>query len=261
MGTTILIITALVIIALPVTLMIHSRASEERKRDEIEESRQEQIERRRRVEDAVPLFSGVTFPDEIKPLMQRALAVREAFESLSTFQDADRWDHEAGEVADGLMAMANLARPEVTARREILARYVATTSDEYETKRNRAAKAQGIIDIAEGAVITLDREADSLLERIEVTPNNKKDQRTVLRGLRAEKKELAIQKRETRGEMADVHRETRLVRAGRAQREAAIAPHEDAVSALERQAIAIERRIAWVKRFGDEAEGETELSG
>ena len=97
----------------------------------------------------------------------------------------------------------------------------------------------------------------------------------MLRELRAEKKELQVQKREIAAQKRELNQVVRDASAnagihkgwlsttydGRqaaAQRRALrrvkielLAPHEDAKTHIERQLVDLDRRIAWVERFGD----------
>jgi chromosome segregation ATPase len=142
----------------------------------------------------------------------------------------------------------------------------------------RIRKAEDAIQKAEEHGAEIVRTIEELGERIDLTPNNKSEQRALLKELRATKKDLGAQKREAKASMADIRRDAREQasaaapavsstwsrkmaaaerRAIRDAKDRALQPHEDEVSALERQIAAVERRIAWVQRFGDEEPDES----
>jgi nucleoid DNA-binding protein len=117
----------------------------------------------------------------------------------------------------------------------------------------------------------LEEIADHLLELIDFTPNDEADRKGLLKELRLEKKELQLQKREVAAEMKAVRTEARQAAARiepiplrgfskysaidrrriRREKESLLKPAENAKAALDRQLVAIDRRINWLERFGE----------
>jgi len=105
--------------------------------------------------------------------------------------------------------------------------------------------------------------------KIDFTPNSLKEQKVLLKELRAQKKELQLQKREITATIKAIRREARTqsVHAGqilfsynsksaaiqrrqiRYKKEAKLRPHEDAMTAIERQLLQIDKDIFWVESF------------
>jgi hypothetical protein len=197
------------------------------------------------------------------------------FLNLRTFQDVARWDAEARAEAQRIETIGTAAEAELAAKRQ--ARQAATEEFArrsffarlFGSKQHiRALEAQEK-DLAR-SIAMLEDWVEDLLERVDLTPDNPKEQKALLKELRAEKKELALAKKEARAEMASIRTAARQATADvgpgfgkftrslaadqrrsiRRNKEAMLGPRESAVAAIDRQLLALERRMAWVERFG-----------
>jgi hypothetical protein len=112
--------------------------------------------------------------------------------------------------------------------------------------------------------------AEQLQAHVDFTPNDTEEQKVLIKLLKQHKKELQQQKRELASDARQIRVAARQATANigpnygskfvgrlnasqrrniRFQKEAALAPNEDAKTAIERQLIAVERRIIWAERF------------
>ena len=144
-------------------------------------------------------------------------------------------------------------------------RVIAARGDEKSLEDNIAQAAKGIASV--------DKAIDTLYDLVDRTPTSKGEQTQMLKELRQQKKELAVQKRsinenmraartKTRQEMSEwtgvqggmLGDVARMKRASiRRQKETALHPQENARAAIERQLIEIDKRFTWVSRFsGDD---------
>jgi hypothetical protein len=211
-----------------------------------------------------------------RDVIHAAQKVIDQFGALRSFQDVAVWDAAARQAQDGLAAHGNALQTWVDSALAAIAQ--ADALDEAgHIKRARKKKTAASVKAAQEQIEALTEAYDALDERVEMTPDNKKAQQAVLRDLRAQKKELQAEKRESRTAAAQVRREARVASAAagtvwmfydakvaaiqrrriRREKEAAVAPHEDAASAIERRINALERRITWVARFGDAPDSDT----
>jgi len=111
-----------------------------------------------------------------------------------------------------------------------------------------------------------------LQEKIDISPNNKEEQKALLKELRLQKKELQLEKKEINARMKDIRTTARQKyatapytvtgmlgqtaaqrRALRYNKEAALSPHESARDGIERQISLVEREILWAERFAEGA--------
>lgn len=216
-------------------------------------------------------------------LVTRAAGLLSQFQILKTFDDVQRWDRSANALAAELGASVGPLEAQIAAcrseAREHASRRAALpifkrwfTSREPELAANRRADelTRTLQDVGETM--------NQLLEFIDYSPNNDKERKLLLKELRLQKKEMQARKKEVAAAKRAIHREAKEAsanakggfffydakmaaeerRAIRRQRYAALAPHEDAAAAIERQLMALDRQIRWVQRFGQADEG---LSG
>lgn len=212
-------------------------------------------------------------PTEIAGL-ESGVALAKRFDALRTFGDVADWDRQATELLGSLEAAAEQLDAGIATAREELNGYVESTTDAPHIKTARVGKSERALSVAEKLLRGAAELHELLLERIDMTPDNPKEQRSLLKSLKAERKELQIRKKETRAAMTAVRREARIAhvdaapsawagrysrklaaqerRSIRREKESALAPHEDEMAALDRQLVTLERRIAWVERFGED---------
>jgi hypothetical protein len=215
-------------------------------------------------------------PGSIEQLGAVEELVRE-FVELRTFDAVADWDRRALELAETLEQQAASLMQEISAVRAQLDDYRRDTSDALHVRAARIEGTERPLRRAGDLVAEAGRAYEELMERVDMSPDNKAEQRALLKTLRAAKKELQSEKREARAAMGDIRRQARVATVAataspwaftisrkmaaeerrniRRQKEAALAPHEDAAAAIERQLIVLDRRIAWVQRFGDDEAG------
>jgi hypothetical protein len=244
---------------------------EDRKRREAERAR-EDARREEQRQRAVALAAArplVTFTaaGRAKELSDEANLLLISADEIRTFEQVARWDAAAGAHAERIQAFL-LATAQFCEFAH--AKADACAAAEWaaaERTREQLRLAQSEVREAD-----LEQRYETLVEFIDLTPNDKKEQTALLRELRAEKKEMTARKREARADIAAVRREgrSRSIEAGvgvwttydrrvaaaerrsiRRAVEAAVQPHESEVAAIDRQILALDRRIAWVQRFGD----------
>lgn len=123
-----------------------------------------------------------------------------------------------------------------------------------------------ILALTEKASV-LDKMGDDLGEKIDLTPNSSEERNEMVAELKQLKKELQLEKRETKAAMRDIRSEARTAsvkasywaysrkysasqrRSIRYQAERKLGPHEDAVQAIDRQINSIDRRLMWLERY------------
>lgn len=197
------------------------------------------------------------------------------YKSLSDFSAAADWDRRAQSEIDILATALD--------RIESFERYIAaqvTATQQERASKNALARVFGSRSAekaleadAEWARVRradIEKIADQLQEMMDYTPADEAERKSIIKELRLTKKELQVKKREITAKMQAVRVETRQqsaqlesfgirglakVAAGqrrniRRRREGQLAPSEDAKAAIERQLLAIDRRINWLERFG-----------
>ena len=201
-----------------------------------------------------------------------------SFDSLSTFEDADRWDEDASKIRDSLLSCCDEINNFIHQSTVIISTYKLEPSDEKAVADSRLALAKQTLAPLSPLLDELQSSAMGLDDRIEATPNTKKAQSAVLRELRAQKKELQVRKREQRTSMAELRTEARLAseaakpsawagsyskkmaaderREIRRQKDSALLPHESELAGIDRQLLSLDRKINWIQRFGDSPEEE-----
>lgn len=214
---------------------------------------------------------------EIQRPRDRSAEVRsllDQFAELRTFEDVVRWDAGARKVAWALDDEREEVGKRIEEARAVLTRYQVSNADAPHVSEARIGKALEQIARVQAFLTDTTTSIDELLERVDLTPDNAKEQRAILKSLREQRRELQTSKKEARASMADIRREARAAaadaapspwdssysrkqsaeerRAIRNAKESALRPHEGQVAAIERQMIALDRRISWVQRFGDD---------
>lgn len=203
---------------------------------------------------------------------ERGEALLAQFDSVLSFADATAWDAEAGKVLEAIEAYQRSCETLKADADKAALRYEATTTDgrDQQFRVARKTRQSAAEAVAQGKLLS--GLATQLAERMEMTPNSKAAQSDLLRDLRALKKELELQAREARLAIGEVRQAERVAiieteptvlgetkyslqrsveerRQIRRRAEAKVRPNETAITALQRQVIALERRMAWVERF------------
>lgn len=242
-------------------------AHEKQKDDDARRARDaEEAERERVLRATVAAAEPLIAVPGVDDASAAAASHVRGFNDLRTFDDVARWDATAGEIMDSLQAS-------LRAIERLGAAMDAAIESAPEGSWARIEKTRSLVKSASSSADAMSIAFNDLAERVETTPDNKKEQAAVLRDLRAEKKELAVRKREAKASAALVRREIRTYsanlgkndwttydrrttaatrRAIRREAGSIVRPHEDEVAAIDRQINDLDRRIAWVARFGDE---------
>lgn len=269
-----------VVFGVAVVLYLRSHAADDEARrmerarvDAILAANSAEAQQRKQVDaTAEPLVAPPGYRTDLVERMREVVA---RFDTLSTFQDVERWDADAvalcGQIAEEHARVDSF----VEATGAAIELYRAEDDDPAPVKSARLRVTREHYDRACREADALREFYDQVMERVDMTPNTKKEQSAVLRELRADKKELQLRKREVKSAATEIRREARVAsanagrppswmfgtyspgvaaierRAIRKQREAELMPHENAAAALDRQIMAIDRRINWVARFGE----------
>ncbi len=197
-----------------------------------------------------------------------AKALITEFDNLKTFEQVIDWDARAGstlEKIEGLPAEFDEQISESEAKLEtakqarqslpFFKRLFAGHATEEQIQRS--------IDELRTGKRQIEKLYDRLQECIDLTPNSAESRKEMIAEFKARKKELQTEKRAVAAEMASIRvdarqRTTDTARGKygahdrrniRAQKEAALEPHEDSKAAIERQIVKIERTINWLERF------------
>jgi hypothetical protein len=179
------------------------------------------------------------------------------FNDLKTFQDVESWDARAEKAAEEAATAGRMLTNFIEEAEKVAAEHAVILTDTPHIRAARVKKTRDLAAKIRAVVPGFLKGYELLLERVEMTPNNKKDQAALLRELRAEKKGLQARKKEIKASAASVRREARQRSANagtshflgwpaydsrvaaverrniRRAKEAALAPHEDAVEALD----------------------------
>lgn len=201
------------------------------------------------------------------------------YKGLLTFADVTAWDQRAsaevekidGAIREAVESIADVSRKLELAKKEhaeknFIARWFSSRSVEkslYASIQNYTVYKAGL----EGFALQLQ-------EAIDFTPNSAEDKTSLLKELKARKKELQLEKREAAAAMKAIRTDARKQsstagniesrifgtvynsqsaayerRSIRYQKESALRPHEDAKTSIERQLIQVDRDIFWAERF------------
>lgn len=209
--------------------------------------------------------------------LQRVQWLSVQFEGLRTFNDVAQSDAAALDTALNLQKQAEhtrLHQQGLRAQADDFARAHATRPFFKRMLSSRAPERmlRAQAEQLSATVQQLGEMINDLLERIDYTPDDEKERKALLKELRAEKKELQVQKREIAAQKREINHAARSASAGagrqffgliydstmaaaerraiRRQKIAELAPYENAKMAVERQILDLDRRIAWVERFG-----------
>ncbi len=229
---------------------------------------------------ATPLIAAPDdeLAEEVRALGRRIQDLLAEFDSVVTFQAVESWDARAVAVTTEAEATGRRLADFLAAGEQAVNAYKKANPQPDNVVRARLAKTAEVLEPVSRVMRTIAESYGDLLERIDQTPNTKKEQAAMLRELRAEKKELQAQKKEVKANAAQIRLAARQQsaeagqgellgwpiymrgvaaaerRAIRRAKESALAPHENAVAALDRQIMNVDRRIAWVQRFGEAPE-------
>jgi len=182
------------------------------------------------------------------------------FENITTFVEVDQWDKEA---EAGILRINDLF---LQLENEV-SHYRHSFSHSKVQQFLFKSTLQQIDSVYK---VPLKNMANKLQEAVDFTPNSLKEKKELLKELKNQKKGLQLQKRELAANMKEIRRQARTqsVNAGqmifgydskmaarerrgiRYRKEAQLHPHEDAVSAIERQLLQIDKDIFWVESIG-----------
>jgi len=252
-----------------VGLVVRHRHGQQRAIAQLREAERLQLVARQDAEGrAAPLL--VEAPDvDVEAFRQQVAALNTAFAGLQQFSDAVAWDDEACVVIEAIDVAARVL--DSFADDAMAAVSVPGSPDEApwvrasRVDRTKLAAERARIDAAR-----LAKAADSLAVKVEHTPRDEAERRTILdelqtrRGiLKAERQEAKAVVKELRRQADDAkailkrHRrqagwrmDLGASRSWRHEREAERVVEEDELDAVRRQLEAIDERIGWLQRFG-----------
>ena len=207
--------------------------------------------------------------------LQTAERILREHASLSTLEGVARWKGAAENCIVQLIAEAERCNSSIADSRTKAAQLRSETRQRSFWGRffKSAEEKQVASSIAAQtkSVQSLRAIVDELQEQIDGTPGSKDEKVQMLNELKAQKKELQLEKRELSAQMKNIRTEARqrsadaatsftaLVagskytaaerRSIRASKERALAPREDAKAALERRLLALDREILRVESF------------
>lgn len=195
--------------------------------------------------------------------------------TLTTFSGIASWDKEAEFEIERILKAISEFDNEMSRQTQTLEQHKQAKSEKSFLGRmfsgnKEQSELELLIDKYDHFKITLGKMASQLQESIDFTPNTPEDQKALLKELRQRKKELQVEKREVTAAMKAVKTGARQESADagkvfglyydskvaasqrryiRYEKEAALRPHEDAKSAIERQIIQTDRDILWAEKF------------
>lgn len=204
-------------------------------------------------------------------------ALMAAQNGLRTFADVARWDVDAQleiEKLERAITAVGAAIAQAQSQREEAQLAYASRSlvgRLFGGKRD-INKAESAIKALMAQKAKYEEMAEKLGGQVDFTPNNTDEQRDLLKQLKQYKKELQAEKKEVAANMAAVRVAARQASANigpnygikfvgtmnaaerrsiRLNKETALRPNENKKAAIERQIIALDRRILWAERFKD----------
>jgi hypothetical protein len=202
-----------------------------------------------------------------------ARALLAEFENLRTFAAATDWDSRAGSEVERIVSVIRQLdgeRGRLQSEAQQAERDKADKSlvGRLFSGRGRAKEIEQELAKYQNYRVALQALAERLQEQVDTTPNDAAERATLLKEYKAAKKELQLTKRELGVHMRAISTEARQRsaaasdfsifgtkvmaserRAIRRQKEAVLAPSEDAKAAIERQLIKLDRQIVWAERF------------
>lgn len=200
------------------------------------------------------------------------------YKDLLTFEQVASWDQRAGSEVESIVRviretesmLAGIPQRLEQAKQEYAEENILTRL--FSGRKSEKALVQ-LDESLRGYKTTLEGLASDLQEAIDFTPNSPADQASLLKELKARKKELQIKKREVAAEMKAIRTgatkqsaEAGMLFGGalydrkiaatqrrsiRYNKEAVLRPHENAKSAIERQIIQIDRDVLRVEKISD----------
>jgi chromosome segregation ATPase len=196
--------------------------------------------------------------------------------SLHTFAEVSIWDELAKKEIESLTASINAADQIVQHKSQLQEQARQERQQKPALLRLFASdSAEKKLQMEMEALKAQNEHSRDLIEeiqsKIDITPNDPKEQDALLKELNLEKKELQIKKREINEQMREIRTDARqksvnipntlrgalsgsqyrasVRRNIRYQAEAALSPHEDAKSEVELEIIRLEKDMLWVERF------------
>lgn len=202
--------------------------------------------------------------------LKTAQELREQLLEVRTFADVAAWDTRASAEFENL----NRAVQQYENQVADFERFLKSEEENHKGKpilgrlfggRSERKKALEIISGIKREIESTSTLADKLDASIATSPNDKSEQKELLKELRLRKKELMVEKKEAAAAMREVRAQARQSSAGlagssgslarmarvsvRLNKESKLRPHENQKEAIERQIITIDRMINWVERF------------
>lgn len=184
------------------------------------------------------------------------------FKSLTTFAEVNKWDKEAELELVKIFTQKQKLDHQISQLKQILS----------QSKIQQFLFHSRLQSVHDKYKVPLKNMEYELQEAIDFTPNSLVEKKELLKELKSKKKELQLRKREVAADMKAIRRKARTesANAGRGlifgydsklaaherrgirySKEAQLRPHEDAMTAIERQLLQIDKDIFWVESFED----------
>lgn len=197
------------------------------------------------------------------------------FNQIASFAAIGQWDHEATAEVERIEQVINQLDGEITqstqtVKREQDAHAALPFWRRWFHNQKELLDAQQHVNKCQSLRKQLDELAAKLQDTIDFTPNSADDKKQLLVELRQRKKALQLEKREVASEMKAIRVEARQKSANigpsygsrwvgaanassrreiRLEKENALRPNETRKAAIERQLLAIDRRLAWLENI------------
>lgn len=179
---------------------------------------------------------------------------------LSTFAEVNKWDKEAESELSKINSQLQQLDSEIARCQQLFC----------SSRLQQVLLKWTLKQINHSYKFPLENMANELQKAIDFTPNSLDEKKELLKELKTRKKELQLQKREVAANMKAIRREarTKSANAGRRlygynskiaarerrgiryRKEAQLRPHEDLVTAIERQLLQIDKDIFWAESIG-----------
>jgi chromosome segregation ATPase len=212
----------------------------------------------------------------IEELSKRAADIQRAtnelfvrYHEITSLQEAARWKSDALALQNlltlyqqDLVQSLNIVKVELT--QEENARKSLSFIKRFRARRDLGKKHKGNLELTEKAIESIETAKSLIGEKINETPANRAELKTILSGLNARKKELSVDKRSLNEEIRQIRTKARQDRAEysgigkmatyqRASitrgKERMLAPRESDKGGVENQVIEIEKKIDRLEGF------------
>ena len=190
------------------------------------------------------------------------------FNSLKTFADVQEWDAEAKTHTDTILVCIPDIESDVARFRRELENHRSSLSRfrKLVPWDKTATQLQRSIQEADELISNCYEIVSDVQSRIDKTPNDKEEQKLLIKELRLRKKELQLEKKQVNSQLRNIREDasvqyasaasgfTRLMGLTAAQRrdirlnkEAALSPHKSERNFIERKISALDRQILWAE--------------